>query len=48
MNREEFEHVVRAAAAIVRDEIVVIGSQAIHGQFPSPPEALLVSRELDV
>ena len=48
MTREEFEHVLRAAAAVVDDEIVVIGSQAIHGQVPSPPEALLVSRELDV
>lgn len=48
MTREEFEHVIRAVAAIVEDEIVVIGSQAVHGQFPSPPEALLVSRELDV
>ena len=48
MTREEFEHVIRAAAAIVEDEIVVIGSQAVHGQFHSPPETLLVSRELDV
>jgi hypothetical protein len=48
VTREEFEHVVRAAAAIVEDEIVVIGSQAIHGELLSPPEALLVSRELDV
>jgi hypothetical protein len=48
MTREEFEHVLRAAAAIVDDEIVVIGSQAVHGQFLSPPEELLVSRELDV
>jgi hypothetical protein len=48
VTRDEFEHVVRAAAAIVEDEIVVIGSQAVHGQFRSPPETLLVSRELDV
>lgn len=48
MTREEFEHVVRAAAAIVEDEIVVVGSQAVHGQFSSLPPALLVSRELDV
>ena len=48
MKREEFEHVVRAASEIVHDEIVVIGSQAVHGQFASPPEELLVSRELDV
>ena len=48
MKREEFDHVIRAAAAIVEDEIVVIGSQAIHGEVLSPPEALLVSRELDI
>lgn len=48
MRRDEFEHVVRAAAAIVEDEIVVIGSQAAHGQFAVLPETLLVSRELDV
>lgn len=39
---------VRAAAAIVDDEVVVIGSQALHGQVSSPPATLLVSRELDV
>ncbi len=48
MRRDEFEHVIKAAAAIVADEIVVIGSQAVLGQFPNAPEALLVSRELDV
>ncbi len=48
MRREDFEHVVRASADIVNDEIVVIGSQAIHGQYRDPPEALLMSRELDV
>ncbi|HKI92744.1 MAG TPA: hypothetical protein VJ986_10635 [Gaiellaceae bacterium] len=48
MRRDEFEHVVRAAAAIVEDEIVVIGSQAAHGQFAVLPDTLLVSRELDV
>lgn len=29
-------------------EIVVVGSQAILGQFPDAPEALLLSQELDV
>lgn len=40
---------IHASAAIagVRD-IVVIGSQAILGQFPSAPLELLVSREADV
>jgi hypothetical protein len=49
MTREQLEHVIRAAAAIagVRD-IVVIGSQAVLGEFPSAPAELLVSREADV
>jgi hypothetical protein len=49
MTREQLEHVIRASAAIagVRD-IVVIGSQAIPGEFPSAPPELLVSREADV
>jgi hypothetical protein len=48
VRREDFEHVIRAAASIVNDELVVIGSQALHGQFHEMPEALLVSREVDV
>lgn len=48
MTRDEFEHVIRAAAAIVGDDIVVIGSQAILAQHPDAPSALLVSQELDV
>jgi len=49
MRRAELEHVIRAAAAVAEDEeIVVIGSQAILGQFPDAPDSLLVSREADV
>lgn len=48
MRREDFEHVIRVSADIAKDEIVVIGSQAVHGQFQEVPEALLVSREVDV
>jgi len=41
--------VIRAAGRIARDrEIVVIGSQAVLGQFPDAPEALLASMEADV
>ena len=49
MTRAQLEHVIRASAAIagVRD-IVVIGSQAVLGEFPSAPPELLVSREADV
>ena len=49
MNRAELEHVIRAAAVVADDEeIVVIGSQAVLGQFPDAPESLLASREADV
>lgn len=48
MKREDFEHVVRAAAAIVDDDVVVIGSQAVLGQHPDAPESLLTSLEVDL
>lgn len=49
MRREDFDHVVRAAAdAVGLDEFVVIGSQAIHGEVSDPPEELLQSMEVDM
>ena len=49
MKRSELEHLIRAAGSIANDsEIVVIGSQAILGQFPDAPSALLVSAEADL
>lgn len=48
MNREEFEHAIRAAADVVDDEIVVIGSQAVLAHHPQAPERLLRSMEVDV
>ncbi len=40
---------IRAAAEVCGDdELVVIGSQAILGQFPNAPESMLVSREADI
>jgi hypothetical protein len=48
MTREEFEHVLKAVADIVKDEIVVVGSQSILGQFPDAPDSLLRSHEVDV
>jgi hypothetical protein len=48
LKRAEFEHVIRAAADVVDDEIVVIGSQAILGERPDAPESLLQSAEVDV
>jgi len=49
VRREDFEHVIAAAANVVEeDEFVVIGSQAILGPFPDAPEALLRSLEADL
>lgn len=49
MRRKEFEHVIAAAAAVTgQDEIVVIGSQAVLGTDPDPPEAMTRSIEVDV
>lgn len=49
MDRTALEHVLRAAAEIANErEFVVIGSQAVLGQFPNAPRALLASIEVDV
>lgn len=49
MTREQLEHVIRAVADITgRQRLVVIGSQAILGQFPNAPAELLISREADI
>lgn len=49
MQRPQLEHIIRAAAGITgAAEIVVIGSQAVLGQFPDAPAELLVSIEADV
>ncbi len=50
MKREHFDHAVRAAAAVLGvDEVIVIGSQAVHGSLDEPvPEAVQRSVEVDV
>ena len=49
MTREQLEHLIRAASTITEDdELIIIGSQAILGQFPNAPESLLVSMEADI
>ena len=49
MRRDQLEHIIRAASTISDDdEIVVVGSQSILGQFPHAPADLLVSEEADV
>lgn len=49
MHREDFLHVLHAAAVVTGEtEFVVIGSQAILGSHPDPPDAMLRSQEADV
>jgi hypothetical protein len=49
MHRQQLEHIIRAAAGITgASEFVIVGSQAVLGQFPQAPEELLVSIEADV
>ena len=49
MTRSQLEHIIRASGTIADDsDIVVVGSQAILGQFPDAPADLLISREADV
>lgn len=49
MTRLNLEHIIRAAGTIADDpDIVVIGSQAILGQFPDADPCLLVSMGADV
>lgn len=49
MKRHQLEHIIRASSAITgAREIVIVGSQAVLGQFPNAPEELLVSMEADV
>ena len=49
MTRAQLEHIIRAAGTIADDnDVVVIGSQAILGEFPNAPAELLVSNEADV
>ena len=49
MQRSELEHIIRASGEVAQDdEIVVIGSQSILGQFPNAPTRLLASMEADV
>jgi hypothetical protein len=38
MRREQLEHIMRAASAVAdTQDLVVIGSQAVLGQFPNAP-----------
>ncbi|MHB1313065.1 MAG: DUF6036 family nucleotidyltransferase [Gemmatimonadaceae bacterium] len=49
MTREQLEHAIRAVCDVSGEtEIIVIGSQAILGEFPHAPPFLRQSTEVDV
>lgn len=49
MKRRDLEHLIRASTQIADDqEIIIIGSQAILGQYLDAPASLLVSVKADV
>ena len=49
MRRSDLEHLIRAAGRVADEpELVIIGSQAILGQFPDAPAALVRSMEADL
>lgn len=49
MEREELEHLIRAAAEVTQEyEFIIIGSQSILGPIPNPPAELKLSMEADM
>jgi len=49
MRRHQLEHIIRAASGITgASEFVIVGSQAVLGQFPQAPDELLISIEANV
>lgn len=49
MRRSDLERLIRAAGRIAGErELVIIGSQAVLGQFPEAPVALLMSMDVDL
>ena len=48
LDRDAFTHVIQAAADVVEDELVVVGSQALLGSLPTPPASLIRSQEVDL
>lgn len=49
MKRDQFDHAIRAAAAVLGvDELIVIGSQAAYGSMAELPEEAQRSVEVDI
>ena len=49
MNQEELAHAMRAACELTHDsEMIVVGSQSIHGSFADTTPLLRLSNEVDL
>lgn len=49
MEREQLEHLIRAAAQVTHEyEFIIVGSQSILGSVPNPPQELKASMEADM
>ena len=49
MNRQDLEHIIRAAADVTDEyEFIIVGSQSILGPIPYPPEIFKMSAEADI
>ena len=46
MNREDLEHIIRAAGEVTDEyEFIIVGSQSILGPIPYPPDVFKLSAE---
>lgn len=48
MKRNEFEHIIAAAANVISEDEFVVGSQAVLGSTSAVPDSMLVSMEADI
>lgn len=49
MNKQQLDHVLRAAGRITGEkQFLIIGSQALHGQYPDLPDEIVRSAEVDL
>ena len=49
MNREDLEHIIRAAGDVTDEyEFIIVGSQSILGPIPYPPDVFKLSAEADI
>jgi hypothetical protein len=49
MNRFQLEHVIRAAGTIAEvKNLIILGSQSLLGQFPTIPQTLLETKQIDI